>query len=156
DSVVEPDETFSVNLSNPVNALIADGKGVGTILDASDVGGVGAFELTPTDPSVQVHQRLGYALTWTGPAPQSWHALDLLELRIRDEGGTILWVRFREATSTFALVDPKTGREGPSGRAGDNQRLQTNAATLYLADSSVVGSGPTGPSVTLHLSLGFK
>jgi len=34
--------------------------------------------------------------------------------------------------------------------------LQTPQATLYLAETSVVGSGPTGPSVTLNLSLSFK
>ncbi len=31
DSVLEPDETFTVNLSNPTNATIADGSGLGTI-----------------------------------------------------------------------------------------------------------------------------
>jgi len=33
DALDEPNETFSVNLSNPVNATIADGTGVGTIVD---------------------------------------------------------------------------------------------------------------------------
>ena len=33
DTVFEPDETFFVNLSSPVNATIADGQGVGTILN---------------------------------------------------------------------------------------------------------------------------
>ncbi len=33
DTLDEPDETFSVNLSNPTNATIADGQGVGTIED---------------------------------------------------------------------------------------------------------------------------
>jgi hypothetical protein len=33
DTEDEPDETFLVNLSNPVNVSIADGQGVGTILD---------------------------------------------------------------------------------------------------------------------------
>ena len=33
DSVVEGNEQFFVNLSNPVNATIADGQGVGTIVD---------------------------------------------------------------------------------------------------------------------------
>lgn len=49
-----------------------------------------------------------------------------------------------------------TGKEGKGGKAGDNRKLQSKGATLYLADSSVVGSGPTGPSVTLNLALGFK
>jgi hypothetical protein len=33
DTIVEADETFLVNLSNPVNAVIVNGSGVGTILD---------------------------------------------------------------------------------------------------------------------------
>ncbi|MDB6151457.1 MAG: retention module-containing protein, partial [Chthoniobacter sp.] len=33
DAVPEPDETFSVNLTNPVNALLSDAQGVGTILN---------------------------------------------------------------------------------------------------------------------------
>src|SRR5207244_2738164 len=31
DVVIEPDETFSVDLTNPINATVADGQGVGTI-----------------------------------------------------------------------------------------------------------------------------
>lgn len=94
DTAVEQDETFFVNLSNPVGAFITDGRGEGTVFDASDIGGVGGFELTPTDPRVEVHERLGYAFTWTVPSPASWHDLDLLELRIRDDAGTIIWIRF--------------------------------------------------------------
>ncbi len=33
DTVVEPNETFVVNLSDPINATLADGQGTGTILD---------------------------------------------------------------------------------------------------------------------------
>ncbi len=33
DTVLEPTETFAVNLSNPTNATIGDGQGVGTIID---------------------------------------------------------------------------------------------------------------------------
>src|SRR3954447_15838668 len=33
DQVTEPDETFTLNLSSPINATIADGTGVGTIVD---------------------------------------------------------------------------------------------------------------------------
>ncbi|MGE5192703.1 MAG: FG-GAP-like repeat-containing protein [Deltaproteobacteria bacterium] len=33
DRIAEPNETFFVNLSNPTNATIADGQGIGTILD---------------------------------------------------------------------------------------------------------------------------
>jgi hypothetical protein len=43
DTVVEPDETFTVNLSSPVNATIADGQGICTILNDD-----GATSPTPT------------------------------------------------------------------------------------------------------------
>ena len=33
DRLGEPNETFVVNLSSPTNATIADGQGIGTILD---------------------------------------------------------------------------------------------------------------------------
>ncbi|RWA98159.1 MAG: hypothetical protein EOQ39_35870, partial [Mesorhizobium sp.] len=33
DTIFEPDETFTLNLSNPVNVTIADGQGLGTILN---------------------------------------------------------------------------------------------------------------------------
>ena len=33
DRLAEPNETFVVNLSSPTNATIADGQGVGTIVD---------------------------------------------------------------------------------------------------------------------------
>ena len=36
DTNVEPDETFTLNLSDPVNGTIADAQGVGTILDDDD------------------------------------------------------------------------------------------------------------------------
>ena len=33
DRLAEPNETFVVNLSSPTNAIVADGQGVGTIVD---------------------------------------------------------------------------------------------------------------------------
>lgn len=39
DTVVEPDETFTVNLSSPTNAVIGDGQAIGTI--TNDDGGAG-------------------------------------------------------------------------------------------------------------------
>jgi len=45
DAVVETDETFLVNLSGPVNAAIADGEAVGTILD-DDAPSLSTLELS--------------------------------------------------------------------------------------------------------------
>ena len=54
DTFYEPDETFSIDLSNPTNATLADGRGVGTILnddanpavfDLSSLDGLNGFKL---------------------------------------------------------------------------------------------------------------
>ena len=41
DTLIEPDETLLVNLSNPTNATIADGQGLGTIQDNDRTKGKG-------------------------------------------------------------------------------------------------------------------
>ncbi len=48
DRQIEPDETFSVNLTNPVNATISDGLGSGTIVNDDDF----YFQLFPATYSV--------------------------------------------------------------------------------------------------------
>jgi hypothetical protein len=55
----EPDETFFVNLSNPVNSTIADGQGQGTILNDDPVPAITAlnasgFEMTGADTTLLV------------------------------------------------------------------------------------------------------
>jgi subtilisin family serine protease/subtilisin-like proprotein convertase family protein len=49
DLVIEPDETFFVNLSNPVNGTIGDGSGLGTILndDSLPTGGMYVYDILP-------------------------------------------------------------------------------------------------------------
>jgi hypothetical protein len=67
-----------------------------------------------------------------------------------------LWVRFTDADGSLALIDPATGEVDRSGSPDTHGRLQTPNATVYMAESLVEGSGPTGQSVTLGLSLSFK
>ncbi len=47
DTVPEPDETFTVNLSNAVNATISNGQGIGTIIN-DDFGTPCTFSISPT------------------------------------------------------------------------------------------------------------
>jgi hypothetical protein len=73
DTVSESTETFVVNLSNPVNATIADGQGQGTILD--DDGGPAGLVLafgfeegtgtTTADVSGNAHPGTLVGATWT-------------------------------------------------------------------------------------------
>jgi len=154
DNLVERNETFLVNLDIPFNAVIADGQGVGTIVNDDLL--FGTFALTPADATVAVHERLTYTLTWTVTPPLNWHDLQTVQLRISDDEGTILWVSFKEADGTLRLLNEAGHEVGPAFRPGHKGPLETSAATLYLRDSRVQGSGPTGPSVILTLDLSFK
>jgi uncharacterized repeat protein (TIGR01451 family) len=48
DTAVEPDETFFVNLTSPVNATIADGQGLGTVLNDDQLTGILCLGRVPT------------------------------------------------------------------------------------------------------------
>ena len=61
DAIDEPDETFTVNLSEPANATIADGEGVGTIVDNDD-----APELSISDVTVNEGETASFTVTLTG------------------------------------------------------------------------------------------
>jgi Tol biopolymer transport system component len=112
---------------------------------------VGTFTLAPADATVEAGDRLAYTLTWTHP--ENWHDLQTLHLRLASDDGTIAWVRWDEASNTFSLLDPETRQFGPAGAPGSDKKLRAGVATLELADTTVVGSGPTGRSVTLTLRL---
>jgi len=115
----------------------------------------GTFVVAPTAATVRTGERLNLGFTWTVPAGRGWRSLTRLDLRLRDGDEIALWVTWDEAANTFQLVDPKTGKPGPVGKPGDPSPLQTEAATLHLAETSVLGP-PGTPSVTLTLNLSFK
>jgi hypothetical protein len=119
---------------------------------------VGTWELTPSAATfaVRTDHRMGYEFTWTVPEGQVWRDLQTMDLRIGDEEDPLLWVRFNEADGSLAVIDAATGEVDHRGRPDTRRRLHTSKATVYLAESLVQGSGPTGNSVTLGLSLSFK
>ena len=115
----------------------------------------GTFVLTPTAATVRTGERFNLGLTWTVPAGRGWRTLKTLDLRLREGDAVALWVTWDEAANTFQLVDPKSGKLGPAGKPGDPNPLQAEAATLHLAETSVLGP-PGAANVTLTLSLSFK
>ena len=118
-------------LSAAVNAVIVDGIGVGTIVNDDPV--LGVSSLVPAHAKVEVHERIALDLTWTHP--QAWRNLRFIDVRIVDDRGVVLSVRFHEGRDTL-------------------RRLETSGATLDLAESGIVTSSV--PSVTLRLQLRFK
>jgi len=151
DKLVEKDEIFVVDLSAPTGATIARAQGVGTIIN--DDAAVGETQFAPVVTTIGIDEPLIYTLTWIHPV--NWHTLNTIDLRIRDDRGTIIQIRFSESAGTFSLVD-KHDKHAKPALPGSKGTLETSAAALHLAKSSAVGSGPTGPSVTLTYGLSFK
>jgi len=165
--------TRSIADSFSSGSLFAIGLSVGELHDGTSFenehfedfnfnGPTGNFTLLPSDASAAVHERLNYLFTWTVPEPGSWHDLESLELRIRDDTHTVLLIDWDEATNTISLFNQASGKFGPAFEPGSANVLQSAQATLYLAEmtvkavNGVLGTGPTSPSVQLTLPLSFK
>ena len=66
-----------------------------------------------------------------------------------------LWVQFNENTGRMRFYDPDT-QTWSQGEPGSNVVLSSRFAELHLAETSVLGSGPTGLSVQIAWSIVFK
>ena len=173
DDLVEPDETFQVVLSNPVNGTIEDGSATGTIRDFQLV--TGAFDFAPDKARVPVDKSQLFTVVWTVPEGETWRDLRTIDLRLRDGRDTALDVRWDESANTFSPGQTRGKRHDQrrrghphdaddcpdtvtfsSGQApGSNTGLETRWARLELAPTSVTGSGPTGATVTLQFAVSF-
>ena len=175
DPVVEPNESFFVDLSAPVNATVGDGIGQGTIIDNTLT--IGGFDLSPADARAQVGETLNYTLDWTVPPNLVWRNLKSLDLRLRRSGDddgrrTALWLRWDEASNRFSLCS-QAGRDddddehgvalhhalaapvvcGAGELPGSASFLVTPYVMVDMSQAAVIGSGPTGQRVTLKLGL---
>ncbi len=153
DTRFELDETFSVQLSSPVNAILG-GTGIGTGTILNDDTRIGVTEGIPPESLVKVGERFTYGVKWTHPV--RWRLLDTVDIRIIDDEDSVLNVRFDETANTFSLFDPAKGKFLHPDAPGSRTHFETSAAAMYLENSQVIGSGPTGPSVLLNLNLSFK
>jgi hypothetical protein len=151
DVVPEPNETFSVKLGNVSrNGRIADGQGVGVIVNDD---GVGSAELTPRESRAHVGRPTAVTLTWTHP--ERWRDLDTVDLRLLGSSGVALWLRFHEEDNTFALIDSDSGMPGPGFVPGTDEELRGELLTVLLGASSVQAAGADAPRVDLMLTLRF-
>ena len=173
DDLVEPDETFQVVLSSPVNGTIEDGSATGTIRDFQLV--TGAFDFAPDKARVAVDKPQLFTVIWTVPEGETWRDLRTIDLRLRDGHGTTLYLRWDEATNTFSLGDVRGKLHdqrrkwrhhdeddcrddvtfGPGKLPGSNSVLAIKWASLDLSPTTVTGSGADGRTVTLELGLTF-
>ena len=169
DGIQEPDENFFMDLSSPSPAgvTILNGTGRATIRDTTLT--IGDFDLSPDSAIVENGDTIAFDLIWTVPEGETWHDLKSLDFRI-GEGKPVLWVRWDEGSNTFSLCEIG-GKNAAAAEAGQHDGLPvtcdagvaagsagvlfTPSAQLLLAETTVVGSGPTGRSVALHLVVSF-
>jgi len=151
DRLLEPDETFKVRLAS-TSAAIPTSVGRCTILNDDTF--IGVTEGIPPEAIVKVGERFTYGVKWTHPV--RWRLLDTVDIRITDDEGDVLYVRFHEPSNTYSLFNPANQRFMRPALPGSRTLFETPAATMDLQDSNVVGTGPDGPSVTLKLGLSFK
>ena len=158
DPLDESTETYFVDLTGQLNVSVG-GPGTGSIVDAivPTLTLLGTFELEPVGADVLPDEWITYGFTWT-LSSGVWRDLDTMELRVRqrDTGNVVLWIRWHESTNTFQLCDgPANGAQpascGDADVAGAATILTTPFGRLDLSQTQVIGSGPTGPSVTLRL-----
>jgi hypothetical protein len=170
DGIQEPDENFFMDLStpSPAGVTILNGTGRATIRDTTLTLNLGDFDLSPDHAIVENGETIAFDVVWTVPEGQVWRDLKSIDFRIGAPGDPILWVRWDELSNTFSLceiggkdaaqADHRGGPPvhcGPGATPGSAAALVTSSAQLLLADTTVVGSGPTGQSVALHLVVSF-
>jgi len=154
---------FFMDLSSPTNGNIVDGTGQATITITTL--SIGTFDVSPAEAVVRSDETINYTVTWTVPDGENWHDLNTIEFRLRQGNNLPFWLKWDETTNTFracGIVGKSSNghhEPAPTVNCTDGQSpgsfgfLQTEFGVLDLAHTSVLGSGPTGPSVTLNLAI---
>ncbi len=138
DLTVELDETFSVNLSNPVNATILDGQGIATITDDDNPGRF-SFSLAPysgvenTTVTITVTRSNGTAGTV---------AVDYAT----NGGSAVPFTDYNPVSGNLVFADGETSKTFPVELLEDSQIEPTESFNVVL--SNPVGGATLGvPSV---------
>lgn len=115
----------------------------------------------PNDGSSRVGQEQTFVTTCSDP--DGWHDISTIDFRVaksnpNGDGNGVplaLWVQFDENRNVIRFYDPdlQTWQEGVPGV---DAVLASRFADLFLAQTSVQGSGPQGPSARITWSLVFK
>src|SRR5262249_5748467 len=62
---------------------------------------IGTFALTPQHARATDDGRATLVVAWTVPG-ESWRELTTVDVRLRDESGALVWLRFDEASNTVS------------------------------------------------------
>jgi hypothetical protein len=133
DGFVDPTETFTVNLSNPVGATIAGGQGTGTILDGDST----KFYVADSGGPVSLYR---YALAGNARAVSALASGDTAPRGVAANAtGTTEWVV--DANKNVYVYNPSgalLGSWSAGGLQGNSQLtgIATNGTDIWLVDSS--------------------
>jgi hypothetical protein len=126
DNADEPNEPFKVNLSGPINATIADGTGVGTIIDDDPSGGGGCTKnCPPTGTTLSISDA-----TVTEP-----------------DAGTVL------ATFTVTLSSPSAGTVTVNYATANGLKYGATAPGDYLPASGTLTFDPGQTTRTIDVTV---
>lgn len=115
---------------------------------------IGTFTLTPQHATTDSHGRAILAVQWTVPG-NSWHDLTTIDIRLRDEAGRAIWLRFDEASNTLRLYNSHSGKFGPARKIGSRGFLLGDHVAIDLSQVSIAAAGPDSPTVTLTIGMKF-
>jgi subtilisin family serine protease/ribosomal protein L35AE/L33A len=140
DTAIESNETFTVNLSSPVNATIADGQAAGTIVNDDAAAGP---SVTVTTPTVAPGGTIGFDVSGAPGNMKDWVAL--YPVGAADMGGYVAW-RYLNGMKNGSSTLP-----APSTPGTYNIRLFTNDTYNKIATSGEisVASAPPQPTLTI-------
>ena len=144
DTIYEPDETFFINLSNPVGSTISDSQGVGTILNDDTAGTAPIVTANPVDRNIVYGADTSFTAAATGtPAPT-------VRWQVSTDGGSSFidlsdgGIYSGATAATLTLTRPPFAFSSYRYRAvftnGINPDAASTAATLTVAPLGITGS----------------
>jgi hypothetical protein len=113
----------------------------------------------PADGSSRVGQVQQFLTTCSDP--DGWRDIHTIDFKVAKGNGkgqgapVALWVQFDQNDNLIRFYDPDT-QTWSEGAPGQDAVLSSRFVDLRLADTSVQGSGPTGPSVQIRWAVVFK
>ncbi len=115
----------------------------------------GTFDLTLQHTTVAAYQHVNLALAWTVPVG-GWRTLKQVDLRLRDDNGRLIWIRFDEATNTMSLYNQTTGKFETEKEVGSYGVLRSPLANVYMKTTTIAANGANDPTVVITFDIKFK
>jgi probable HAF family extracellular repeat protein len=142
DNNIEPDETFFVNLNNPTNASIADGQGLGTIVDDD----AGRVQLTATSVTHKEGNSGTTAFTFTVRLSAATNHIVTADYATMDYTATVADHDYRPTSGTLTFAPGVTSKTvtvlvNGDRRAEPDEIFFVNYFNVHGADNYAASNG---------------